>query len=423
MKYEIKDISPNKKKIEAEITAEEFDNFYNQALKNLNKEAELPGFRKGKAPEKMVEEKIGSEAILSEAAENAIRDTWLKILKSEKMDTISQPEVEITKIAKSNPFIFTLEVEVLPKIELPNIKEIAAQVCVKQETIAVSEKEVEDTVQWLQQSRSKIAVKNGAVENGDLAEINFEFLSESENLPKGLQQDSFIVGKNHYLKGIDEALLGMKKGEDKNFQAKIVLGADQKEENVEVKLLVKEVKKVELPEITDEWANQIGNFDSLKSLKDDIKKGIIKEKEIAAQEKKRGEVLEKISEKVKVEIPTSLRSREENALFENFKNRVNSEIGIPLPQYLEQIKKTEQEIKNEFKKVAEQRVKLFLIFNQIEKDEKIEVLPEEINEKIEQIVKQYPDPEKVKKEIEKNESKIYLIDEIKREKIFKLLGC
>jgi len=94
-----------------------------------------------------------------------------------------------------------------------------------------------------------------------------------------------------------------------------------------------------------------------------------------------------------------------------------------LPQYLEQIKKTEQEIKDEFKKVAEQRVKLFLIFNQIEKDEKIEVLPEEINEKIEQIVKQYPDPEKVKKEIEKNESKIYLIDEIKREKIFKLLGC
>lgn len=423
MKYEIKDISPNKKKIEAEITAEEFNNFYDQALKNFSKDAELPGFRKGKAPEKLIEEKIGSEALLSEAAENAIRDTWLKILKSEKIDTISQPEVEIIKIARNNDFIFKLEVEVLPKIELPNIKEIAAKVCAQKEPIIVGEKEVEDTIEWLRQSRSKIAVKNGAIENGDLAEINFEFLSGPKNLPKGLQQDSFIVGKNHYLKGIDQALLNMKKGEEKTFQAKIVLGADQKEESVEVKMLIKEVKKVELPEINDEWAKQIGNFDSISSLKNDIKKGITKEKEIAAQEKKRGEVLEKISEKVKVEVPASLCSREENALFENLKARVNSEMGIPLTQYLEQIKKTEQEVKDEFKKIAEQRVRLFLIFNQIEKDEKIEALPEEINEKIEQIIKQYPDPEKAKEEIEKSESKTYLADEIKREKIFKILGC
>ena len=110
MKYEIKDVSSNKKKIEAEITAEEFNNFYDQALKNFSKDAELPGFRKGKAPEKLIEEKIGSEALLSEAAENAIRDTWLKILKSEKIDTISQPEVEIIKIARNNDFIFKLEV-------------------------------------------------------------------------------------------------------------------------------------------------------------------------------------------------------------------------------------------------------------------------------------------------------------------------
>ncbi|MFA5087045.1 MAG: trigger factor [Candidatus Paceibacterota bacterium] len=424
MKYEIKEIGASKRKIEVELTAEEFDNFYAETLKNFTSEAELPGFRKGKAPTQMVEEKINPDALLSEAGEIAIRDSWLKILKETKMDAIAAPQVEIVKIAKNNPFVFTMEVESLPKVELPNIREIGAKVCEKQEKVEVTEKDIEDTIKWLQQSRAIMIEKDGGIENGDMAEIHFEFLSEIEGLPKGPQHDNFILGKGYYINGMEQALLGMKKEEVKKIAGEVQMGGEKgKKEKVEISLLVHGVKKVEMPEITDDWAKSLGNFENLAGLKADIKKGITEEKEIANREKKRAEVLEKINEKTKVEIPVSLISREETALFENLKSRVQAEMNMPLAAYLEQIKKTEQELKNDFKKVAEQRVKTFLVLNQIEKDEKIEATEAEVSEKVEQIIKQYPDPEKARKEIEASDARAYFTDEIKREKIFKLLGC
>lgn len=424
MKYEIKEIGASKKKIEVELTAEEFDDFYAETLKNFANEAELPGFRKGKAPAQMVEEKINPDALLSETGEVAIRDSWLKILKETKMDAIAAPTVEIVKVAKGNPFVFTIEVETLPKVELPNIKEISAKVCEKQEKAEATEKDIEDTIKWLQQSRAITSEKDGVIENGDMAEIHFEFLNDNAELPKGPQHDNFILGKGYYIEGMEKALFGMKKEELKKFEGEILMGGENgKKEKVEISVVVHGIKKVELPEITDEWVKSIGKFENLDSLKADIRKGITEEKEIANREKKRAEVLEKITEKTKVEVPESLIEREEAALFENLKSRVQAEMNTPLAEYLKQIKKTEQEIKNDFKKVAGARVKTFLVLSQIEKDEKIEASETEVNQKIEQVIKQYPDPEKARKEIEASDAKAYFTDEIKREKIFKLLGC
>ncbi len=147
MKYEIKEISGTKKKIETELTAEEFDVFYAEALREFAREVELPGFRKGKAPEKMVEEKINSADLLSEAAEHTIRHSWGKILTETNLEAVSAPHVEIIKVAKGNPFVFNIEVEVLPEIKLPDIRSIANGV--KKENVKVETKEVEDTLNWL----------------------------------------------------------------------------------------------------------------------------------------------------------------------------------------------------------------------------------------------------------------------------------
>lgn len=424
MKYEIKEISEIKRKIEVELTTEEFDNFYAETLKNLANEIELPGFRKGKAPVQLIEEKANPESVLSEAGENAIRDTWLKILKETKIEAIAAPQVEIIKVAKGNPFIFNLEVEVLPKVELPNIREISAKVCEKKEEVQVADTEVEDTILWLQQSRAKLSNKTDPIEKGDLTEISYTFLSGPSDLVNQEKKDGFVVGKGHFVLGMEDAIVGMKLNEEKTFKGQVAIGKEgNQKEPVEVKVKIDLINKIELPEINDEFAKNIGNFSDMANMRAEIKKGIIQEKEISNRENKRAEVLQKIAEKVKIEIPAVLKEREQEALMNNFKNRVQKEMGVTVEEYLKQIKKTEDEIQKEFEKVASERVKIFLILNQIEKDEKIEATPEELENRISEIIKQYPDSEKAKQEIESSNTRAYIIDEIKREKIFKLLGC
>ncbi|MFA5071911.1 MAG: trigger factor [Candidatus Pacearchaeota archaeon] len=412
MKYEIKEISTIKRKAEVEVTPEEFENYYTQALSEISKGVELPGFRKGKVPEKIVEDKVSQEGVLGEAAEAVVRDNWIKIVKEAKIEAISQPKVEVVKVARGNPFVFTAEFEILPEIKLPDLKNIQ----IKKEEIKIEEKEIEDTLNWLRQSRAKMTKKDEAAENNDFVEFSFSCLN-IENDPE--KKDRIVLGKGHYVPGMEEALLGMKAGEHKDFKTE----NPQNKEELEICVKVDSVNKMELPEINDEWVKTLGKFTDVNSLKEDIKKGIKEEKEIAQKQQRREEAIKKVLEKTKFEVPEALVEREVLFMMDNIKSRVNSELQISLEEYLKQIKKTEEELKKDFEKIAIERVKGFLVLHQISKDEKIEAGEEEINQKIEELLSQYPDKEAAKKNMNMEQAKMYIEDELKREKIFKLFDC
>jgi len=415
MKYEIKEISEIKRKAEVEVTAEEFDNYYTEALREITQEVELPGFRKGKAPEKMVEEKMNPASVLSEAAEHAIRDNWIKILKETKVEAVSQPEVEIVKIAKGNPFTFNANFEVLPVIKLPDLKAIAKSI--KKEEIKVEDKEVEDTLNWLQQSRAKFSNKENAAEKNDLVEFSFNCLTIKDDPEK---KDRIVLGKGHYINGLEDALIGMKRGEEKDFETE---NPQDKKEKMTIHIKIDSVQKMELPEINDEWVKTLGNITSVEALKADIKKGITQEKEIAEKQKQREQVIKEILKNVKFEVPHILVEREAEMMVDNVKSRVQTEINMSFEEYLNQIKKTEEDVKKEFEKIAEEKVRGFLVLHQIEKDEKIEVTDKEIDEKIEEIISQYPDKESARKNMDIEHVKMHIEDELKREKIFQVFGC
>lgn len=415
MKYEIKEAPGASKKIEVEISPEEFDAYYAEALRDFAKEAELPGFRKGKAPEKMIEGKVGQADLLSEAAERAIRDNWFKIVKESGLEAVSQPHVEIVKVAKGNPFIFTAEVEVLPEIKLPDIREIGKGIKAKE--IKVDEKEIEDAFSWLRQSRAKTSAKDGPAEKGDFVKITFYSPDIKDDKEK---QDGFVIGKGHYVKGLEDNLLGMKAGEEKEFETENPLN---KKEKIKIKAKVASIEKVELPEATDEWAKTLGGFADLKSLKEDIAKGIKEEKETSQKQEKREEALRKILEATKFDAPKSMVEREFAELMDNLKKRVEAELKTTFEDYLSQVKKTAKEVEDDFRKVAEDRVKGFLILHQIAKDEKIEIKEDEIEKKINELLAQYPDKEAVKKNMDMEQMKMYVEDELKRERIFNILNC
>jgi trigger factor len=414
MKYEIKEATATKKKVEIEVSAEDFNNYYSQTLKKISAEAEIPGFRKGKVPENMVEERVTKEGILSEAAEIAIRESWAKFLAESKEEAISQPQVEVIKIAKDNPLIFTAEFEILPEIKLPKLDSAK----VEKSSVEVTDQEVEDAIKWIQQSRAKYSEKISGAEDGDLVEFTFSCL-DIENDPE--KKDRIVLGKGHYIEGLEDTLRGMKREEVREFETRYP--QENKDKKIKISVKVDSVKKVEIPEVNDEWVKGLGAFNTVEELKKDIKEGIKKDKEVAEIQRVREESIKKLIEKTEIEVPETLIKREQDFMLNNIKERCLSELKINFEEYLKQVKKTEEEITKELEEIAKEKVKGFLVLHQIVKDEKIEVTEEEISQKIEEMLNQYPNKEEIKKTMDEAQVRLYMEDELKREKAFNLLGC
>jgi trigger factor len=410
--------------VEIEIPVEDFDAYYDEAMKEIIENIELPGFRKGKVPSNMAEKYVSPERILGEAAEKAAGKGWMDYLKESSIEAVSQPELQIVKIAKGNPFIFTASVEILSTFDLPDLKKLSSEM--KKQDSEVTEKEVEDAISWLRNARAVLTEKEDSpAEKGDFAEFTFSFydIPEAFSHLKGEQKDGFILGKGHYIEGLEESILGMKKGEEKDVEGKMTQKIDkEKDEKMSVKLKVKidSIQKMDLPELTDEWVKSLGRFETIADLKEDIKKGLGEEKRVNEQNRMRVEIIDKIVEQVNFEIPPILLKREEDNLFESLKERVNYEMKIDLPKYFEQIKKTEEEVKKEFEKLALERMKRFLVLHQISKSENISATDEEVNGKLEELLKQYPDADKSNIDIER--VRYMIADDIVREKIFAFLG-
>ena len=414
MKYEIKEATATKKKVEIEVSAEDFNNYYSQTLKKISADAEIPGFRKGKVPENMVEKRVTKEGVLSEAAEIAIRESWAKFLAESKEEAISQPQVEVIKIAKGNPLVFTAEFEILPEIKLPKLDSAK----VEKSSVEVTDQEVEDAIKWIQQSRAKYSEKISGAEDGDLVEFTFSCL-DIENDPE--KKDRIVLGKGHYIEGLEDTLRGMKREEVREFETQHP--QENKDKKIKISVKVDSVKKVEIPEINDEWVKGLGAFNTVEELKKDIKEGIKKDKEVAEIQRVREESIKKLIEKTEIEVPKTLIKREQDFMLNNIKERCLSELKINFEEYLKQVKKTEEEITKELEEIAKEKVKGFLVLHQIVKDEKIEVTEEEISQKIEEMLNQYPNKEEIKKTMDEVQVRLYIEDELKREKAFNLLGC
>jgi trigger factor len=414
MKYEIKEATATKKKVEIEVSAEDFNNYYSQTLKKISADAEIPGFRKGKVPENMVEKRVTKEGVLSEAAEIAIRESWAKFLAESKEEAISQPQVEVIKIAKGNPLVFTAEFEILPEIKLPKLDSAK----VEKKEVEVTDQEVEDAIKWIQQSRAKYSEKISGAEDGDLVEFTFSCL-DIENDPE--KKDRIVLGKGHYIEGLEDTLRGMKREEVREFETQHP--QEKKEKKIKISVKVDSVKKVEIPEINDEWVKGLGAFNTVEELKKDIKEGIKKDKEVAEIQRVREESIKKLIEKTEIEVPKTLIKREQDFMLNNIKERCLSELKINFEEYLKQVKKTEEEITKELEEIAKEKVKGFLVLHQIVKDEKIKVTEEEISQKIEEMLNQYPNKEEIKKTMDEVQVRLYIEDELKREKAFNLLGC
>jgi len=419
MRVKVKKLPKSKVELEIEIEAKAFEKFFSNALSGLSNNLEIPGFRKGKVPKDIVLQEIEQKTILMEAANLAIKESYSKAVLEKKLEVISQPKIEILKLAPNNSFCFRAVFFVLPEIELPDYKEIASKV--KRKKVSIKGLEIENALTWLQKSRPKFKELSRAAKKGDFVEI--EFLSPQIENGK-MQKDAFLLGEGRLVKGFEEKLEGMKNGEQKTFSTLFPQKHFRKElagKKVDFEVKMVKVSEVEFPEINDRFARELGDFENLDVLRQSIKQGIRKEKELAESQRIREEILEKIEQNSKIETPEILVEAEKQRMLDGSKQKVSQDFNLPFEDYLKRIKKSENEFLSSFEIEAQKRVKRFLILREIAKKGNIAVSEEEVKEETNKILKRYPDIGTVQKEVDLEKLKDYTKEAIRNEKTLKLL--
>ncbi len=417
MKTNSKKLEKSQLEIEFELSPEEFQKYFNKAILHYQDHIKVDGFRKGQVPLKMVEEKVEKENLLMEAGDLAVKDSYTKFVTENKLEPIGNPEVQILKIAKGSPLLFKVKIALLPEIQLPDYKEIVSKI--PSNKVSVDEKEIEDAVIYLQKSRAKFSPLDKPADKKDFVEI--EYQNEGINNGKVIK-DRFTLGEGGFMKDFEDNLIGMKAGEEKQFKAKFPENTPNKalagkESDFKVKML--SVQKMEIPEINDEFAKSLGVFDSLVALKDNLKEGITLEKQETEVQRKRGEMLEKITKEITFELPEKMVEYEQTRLFEDLKNNISAQFKISFEQYLATVKKTEKELKDSFKLEAEKRIKNYLVLQEIGKKENIEITDKEIEEEANKELRRYPKEQAVKIDIE--QLKEYSEGALFNEKVFQKL--
>jgi trigger factor len=420
MKTEIKKLPKSQIEILFEVSAEEFQKFIEKAIFELGKDLEVEGFRKGKVPKEILKKEIPQEKIFNKAMEMAVRENYFRAVLDTRIDgypiePISKPEIEI--LPSKEGLFFKATFSILPEIILPDYKKIATEV--KRKEIFVEEKEIEESLRYLQKSRAKFIFENRPAKKGDFVEIEFQ----SPQVENGLKRkDNFILGEGHFVFGFEEKLEEMAPGQEKDFSLKFPENYFQKNlagKLIDFKVRMISVQKMELPEINNQFAKSLGRFENLENLKKSISQGIKIEKENHESQRIRGEILEKINKETKAEIPEVLVETEKRRMLEDLKNLVSERLKITFEEYLTKIQKTEKELLDSFSAEAEKKVKIALILREISKREKIEVSEEEMKIAINEFLKNYP-VEKTK-DLDLDQLKSYYEEAIRNEKTLQML--
>ena len=307
MKSAVEKLSPTRVKLSIEVAFDELKPHIDGAYKTLSEKINIPGFRKGKVPSAMIDQRVGRGAVLDEAINAALPTFYSQAAKENDVLVIGRPNVDITELKDNEKFSFTVEVDVRPEIELPNFSTIEITV----DDVAVSEADIDEQIQSLRTRFGTLTTVEKAVAKGDFVTIDLVATKDGKALDGGTANDlSYEVGSASMIDGLDEALIGLSAGGDKSFDTALVGMAEG--EKGSVKVTLKSVKERELPNIDDEFAKLASEFETLAELKADLKTRLTKVKELEQGAQARDLFVEKLTKTVDVPLPAEVIEAEVN---------------------------------------------------------------------------------------------------------------
>ena len=307
MKSAVEKLSPTRVKLSIEVNFEELEPYIAGAYKTLGERINIPGFRKGKIPTAMIDQRIGRPAVLDEAINSGLSPFYSAALKEENVFVIGRPTIEIKELVDREKFSFTAEVDVRPELALPNFSEITLTV----DDVVVSDDEVAEQVDALRARFGTLTTVEKVIENGDFVSIDLVATVDGKEVDGGSANDiSYEVGTNRMVDGLDEALAGLKAGESKRFDTKLVGQKDDEKGAVDV--TVKAVKHRDLPELNDEFAKLASEFETLAELRADIQTRLERVKHLEQGAHARDLLVEKLQADVEIPLPANVIEDEVN---------------------------------------------------------------------------------------------------------------
>jgi len=422
MDVKIRKLPKSKIEIKVKLSGEELSPYLTIGAEEISKDINIPGFRPGKTPQKIIEEKVGRERTLEKGAEVALNNIFSKIIKKKKLEILGRPSAKIQKISQEE-LEASIETVIFPKVELPSWKKIAK--AEPRNKVEVKEEEGKKALKHLQKSRAKFIKKIGPAAKGDLIQIDYEIRSGGVKIENGdMKNQKLILGEGKLLPGFEEKLIGSNENEEREFFLNGPPNFWKKELRGKVlnfKVKMKGVLKVKLPKINDEWAHSIGNFNNLAHLRKSLLEGIRIEKEEAEKKRWENVVLEKISQETKIDLPDIMIEKERDQMIENFKVRTEN-MGLSFQDYLSHLKKSLKDLREDFLPEAERRTRILLSLYQLAREEKIDVSKQELKEEKNEILKRYPNIVGELRDKEKEEKfTAYMKENILQRKVIEFL--
>ncbi len=410
----------SKVEIEFTMSKEQFNEELEKAYRQNAKKFKVPGFRAGMVPRAVVEQTYGEGVLYEFVIENTVDDAYRNAVIEKELEVVSRPELDIKQIGKDKDFIFVVNVCVKPEAKVKDYKGIE----VKKASVRVTKKDVDAEIEKVREKNARIVtVEDRALKNGDISVIDFEGFVDGVAFEGGKGENfELTIGSGQFIPGFEDQMVGMKKDEERDVNVKFPEEYHAKElagKDATFKVVLHEIKEKILPEIDDEFAKDVSEFDTLEDYKKDLNKKVKAEKEAQAKAQKEQEAIDKFIEKVEVTIPEEMIDAEVDKMVDEMNANLSYQ-GLNIDQYLQYIGISLEDYKKEMRDQAQKRIKLNLGLEFISKEEKVEVSDEEIDTKIKELAAQYgnkDDDSLLKNENARN----YMKEQLAQEKTLKII--
>lgn len=411
MSLQVEKLEKNMAKLTIEVSADELEKAIEKAYQKQKKQISIPGFRKGKVPRQMVEKMYGKAVFYEDAANELIPDAYDKALEECEEDIVSSPKIEVTQIEAGKPFVFTAEVALKPEVKLGKYKgvkidKIDAEVT-EEDVMAEINKERENNAR-------NITVEDRPVKDGDMTTLDFEGFVDGEAFEGGKGENyPLTIGSGAFIPGFEEQLVGAEIG--KEIEVKVTFPEDYQAENLRgkdavFKCTIKEIKEKELPELDDEFASEVSEFETLAEYKEDVKKNLTEKKEKDAKDAREDAAIKAAVEVSEMEIPEAMLATQQRQMVDEFAQRITMQ-GLSMEQYFQFTGTNYQQMVEQVKPQAEERIKSRLVLEAIAKAENIEATEEDYEKELETMAEVYQmEVDKVKELMGEREKKNIMQD-------------
>ena len=389
MSLQVEKLEKNMAKLTIEVSAEDLDKAMEKAYQKQKSRISLPGFRKGKAPRKMIESMYGKGVFMEDAVNSLVPQEYTKALGECDLEIVSQPEINVTQMEPGKALIFTADVAVKPEVTLGDYKGVE----VPKSEIAVTDEEVDAEVKKEQDKNARtVAVEDRAAANGDITTIDFEGFVDGVAFDGGKGTDyALTLGSGTFIPGFEDQLVGANTGDHvevkvtfpEEYQAKELAGKE-----AVFQCDVKKIETKEVPELDDEFAKDVSEFDTLAEYKEDVKKKLTEKKEKEARTAKENAAVDKAIENAQMDIPELMTKTECRQMMDDFSRRMQQQ-GLSMEQYFQFTGQSMDKMMEDMKPQALKRIQTRLVLEKVAEAENIQPSEEEITEEIQKMADAY----------------------------------